>query len=58
MEYIQAALDYIRSNPSEFEGYLQEHLRLSVTAILIGFALCFPLSWSARRLERKLHAAR
>ena len=25
---------------------------------LIYFALCFPLSWSARRLERKLNAAR
>ncbi len=49
MDLLQATLDYIRSNPSEFEGYLQEHLRLSASAILIGFALCFPLGVLASR---------
>jgi polar amino acid transport system permease protein len=25
---------------------------------LLYFALCFPISWASRRLERRLHVAR
>jgi osmoprotectant transport system permease protein len=45
----KSAIDYIRANPSDFTGALQTHLKLSIFAILIGLALCFPLGVLASR---------
>jgi osmoprotectant transport system permease protein len=46
---IPSALDYIRTHPAEFAGVVQTHLELSLFAILIGFAICFPLGVIASR---------
>lgn len=49
MEYVTAALEYIRANPGDFKHELAIHLELSVLAVLIGVALCFPLGVVASR---------
>lgn len=46
---VSGALDYIRTNPQDFWGVVQAHLRLSLTAILIGFVVSFPLGVVASR---------
>ena len=49
MNYIKAALDYIRANPGDFKHALGIHLELSLLAVLFGIALCFPLGVLASR---------
>jgi osmoprotectant transport system permease protein len=49
MEYIKSALEYIRNNPGDFKHELGTHLELSLFAVLIGVALCFPLGVLASR---------
>jgi osmoprotectant transport system permease protein len=49
MDYIKAAIEYIRANPSDFSSALQTHVKLSTLAVLIGVALCFPLGVLASR---------
>jgi osmoprotectant transport system permease protein len=49
MNYIKAALEYIRDNPGDFKHALSTHLELSSLAVLIGIALCFPLGVLASR---------
>jgi osmoprotectant transport system permease protein len=46
---LRAAYEYVRANPTDFSGALQTHLKLSVFAILIGVAICFPLGVLASR---------
>lgn len=46
---IPKAFAYIGGHPGEFEGYLGTHLRLSLSAILIASAICFPLGILASR---------
>lgn len=49
MDLLKSTVDYIEANQAEVTGYLETHLRLSVFAILIGFAICFPLGVLASR---------
>lgn len=46
---VPAALDYMRAHPLEVWGVVEAHLKLSIFAILIGFAICFPLGVLASR---------
>jgi osmoprotectant transport system permease protein len=46
---IPKAFAYIGGHPDEFKGDLATHLRLSLFAVLIAFAICFPLGVLASR---------
>jgi osmoprotectant transport system permease protein len=49
MDVLRAALEYIRANPGDFKHALDIHLELSLFAVLIGAAICFPLGVLASR---------
>lgn len=49
MHLLQSVIDQIRADPSTFTGAVQIHLKLSGLALLLGFALCFPLGVLASR---------
>jgi osmoprotectant transport system permease protein len=49
MDLLHRVIDYIRANPEDFKGAVQTHLKLSIFALLIGIALCFPLGVLASR---------
>lgn len=46
---VPGAIDYIRKNPSEVWRYVEAHLQLSFTAILIAAAVSLPLGVLASR---------
>jgi osmoprotectant transport system permease protein len=49
MDVLHAALEYIGANPGDFKHELGVHLELSLLAVLIGVAICFPLGVLASR---------
>lgn len=49
MDLLHRVVDYIRANPEDFKGAVQTHLKLSLFALAIGIALCFPLGVLASR---------
>src|SRR5438309_468096 len=46
---VRSAFAYIGGHPDDFRTALQTHLQLSAYALLVGFALCFPLGILASR---------
>lgn len=49
LDDLRTAWGYVRANPGDFTQALQTHLKLSVFAVLIGVAICFPLGVLASR---------
>ncbi|WP_148613581.1 ABC transporter permease [Nocardioides rubriscoriae] len=45
-------LDYVRDRSDEIQQATTTHLQITVTAVLLGLALAFPLALLARRLPR------